>query len=130
MFILMIFLISLILFLSIALHSKIIKTVESKNLYFSFSTLFFSHLLQVFLFAFLYFVFIKFFGSELIFVDGSNYSLINLTYFSANVYTTLGMGDIVPSGMLKIIVTVESIFGLMMIAFSASAVFNKIVNSS
>ncbi len=126
----MIFLISLILFLSIALHSKIIKTVESKNLYFSFSTLFFSHLLQVFLFAFLYFVFIKFFGSELIFVDGSNYSLINLTYFSANVYTTLGMGDIVPSGMLKIIVTVESIFGLMMIAFSASAVFNKIVNSS
>tara|TARA_B100000315_G_C14072966_1_gene361413 strand:- start:37 stop:429 length:393 start_codon:yes stop_codon:yes gene_type:complete len=130
MFYLMIFLISLILFLSIALHSKIIKTVESKNLYFSFSTLFFSHLLQVFLFAFLYFVFIKFFGSELIFVDGSNYSLINLTYFSANVYTTLGMGDIVPSGMLKIIVTVESIFGLMMIAFSASAVFNKIVNSS
>ena len=126
MFILMIFLISLILFLSIALHSKIIKTVESKNLYFSFSTLFFSHLLQVFLFAFLYFVFIKFFGSELIFVDGSNYSLINLTYFSANVYTTLGMGDIVPSGMLKIIATVESIFGLIMIAFSASAIFKKL----
>jgi hypothetical protein len=62
----------------------------------------------------------------LIFVDGSNYSLINLTYFSANVYTTLGMGDIVPSGMLKIIATVESIFGLMMIAFSASAVFKKL----
>jgi len=62
----------------------------------------------------------------LIFLDGSNYSLINLTYFSANVYTALGMGDIVPSGMLKIIATVESIFGLMMIAFSASAVFKKL----
>ncbi|MBT5440433.1 MAG: hypothetical protein HOK88_03805 [Candidatus Marinimicrobia bacterium] len=83
-------------------------------------------MLQIFLFAFLYFVFIKFFGSELIFVDGSNYSLINLTYFSANVYTTLGMGDIVPSGMLKIIATVESIFGLIMIAFSASAIFKKL----
>ncbi len=126
MFILIIFLISLILFLSIALHSKIIKSVESKNFYFSFFTLFFSHLLQVFLFAFLCCVFIKFFGSELIFLDGSNYSLINLTYFSANVYTALGMGDIVPSGMLKIIATVESIFGLMMIAFSASAVFKKL----
>lgn len=41
-------------------------------------------------------------------------------YFSIASYTTLGIGDIVPEGHLRILVGVEALQGLILIAWSAS----------
>lgn len=44
-------------------------------------------------------------------------------YFSFVVYTTLGFGDMVPSGWLRFMVGTEAITGLVMIAWTASFLF-------
>lgn len=41
-------------------------------------------------------------------------------YFSIASYTTLGIGDIVPTGHLRIVVGIEALQGLILIAWSAS----------
>lgn len=44
-------------------------------------------------------------------------------YFSATTYSSLGLGDIVPSGSLRILVGVEALVGLIMIAWTAAFLF-------
>ena len=126
----MIILISLVIFSTIVLgtviHIRAIKITKDLNLYFSSMVLLISHILQIILFAFMYCIFINFFGLELVFVDGTNYSLINYIYFSDSVYTALGFGDVYPLGLLKIAAAIQPVFGLAMIAFSASLIFTKI----
>lgn len=46
--------------------------------------------------------------------------LFHYLYFSAVSYTSLGYGDLVPSGPLRIIASSEALIGLLMIAWSAS----------
>ncbi len=41
-------------------------------------------------------------------------------YFSATVYTTVGFGDIVPVGPVRILTAVEALTGLVLIAWTAS----------
>lgn len=41
-------------------------------------------------------------------------------YYSAVVYTSLGFGDLVPTGALRIVSTTETLLGLLLIAWSAS----------
>ena len=41
-------------------------------------------------------------------------------YFSAASYTTLGMGDLLPTGEMRILASVESLAGLVLIGWSAS----------
>jgi amino acid transporter len=50
-------------------------------------------------------------------------TLIDSIYFSAMVYTTIGFGDIYPSGPLRLMVGMEGITGLTMITWSASFTF-------
>ena len=50
-------------------------------------------------------------------VDGV---LLDYFYFSASNFTTLGMGDVVPLGMMRIVAAVESLIGLVLIGWSAS----------
>ena len=47
-------------------------------------------------------------------------SWFDWAYFSATTYTTLGIGDIAPVGPVRMIVAVESLLGLVLIAWSAS----------
>ena len=44
-------------------------------------------------------------------------------YYSAVTYTALGFGDIWPTGSLRIFTAIESITGLILIAWTASTVF-------
>lgn len=44
----------------------------------------------------------------------------NFLYFSAETYTSLGFGDIVPGGGLRIVAGIEALTGLMTISWSAS----------
>lgn len=47
-------------------------------------------------------------------------SWIDYFYFSASSYTTLGMGDIFPTGHLRFVAAIESLTGLVLIGWSAS----------
>ncbi|MFO1495193.1 MAG: ion channel [Lysobacterales bacterium] len=46
--------------------------------------------------------------------------LIDLSYFSAITYTTVGYGDLVPFGALRFLAAVESLSGFVLVSWSAS----------
>lgn len=50
-------------------------------------------------------------------------SFADSVYFSAMVYTTVGFGDIIPVGPLRLLVAAEALSGLVLIAWSASFTF-------
>lgn len=45
---------------------------------------------------------------------------LDFFYFSAASYTTLGMGDLLPTGPMRLVASVESLAGLVLIGWSAS----------
>lgn len=45
---------------------------------------------------------------------------MDYVYFSAVCYTSLGLGDMYPSGMLRMLTGAEALVGLLMIAWSGS----------
>jgi hypothetical protein len=47
-------------------------------------------------------------------------SLFSFLYFSSETYTTLGFGDIYPTGALRMICGIESLVGLLMVSWTAS----------
>lgn len=49
--------------------------------------------------------------------------LFDYIYFSAAVYSTLGFGDLVPSGPIRILTGMEAVTGLLLITWSASFTF-------
>jgi hypothetical protein len=50
-------------------------------------------------------------------------SFSTLMYFSAETYTSLGYGDVVPHGSLRLLAGAEALTGLLMIGWTASCVF-------
>lgn len=50
-------------------------------------------------------------------VDGSRLALL---YFSAETYTSLGFGDIIPTGPMRLIASFEPLNGLILLGWSAS----------
>ncbi len=82
----------------------------------------FGHVLEVFVFAL---------GIHLILLLGGmgtlegNFdgSFLDCVYFSFTNYTTLGYGDIYPSGYIRFLVGLESLTGLVLITWSASFMF-------
>lgn len=52
-----------------------------------------------------------------------NGSLLDCVYFSFTNYTTVGYGDIVPTGSLRFVAGLEGITGLSLITWSASFMF-------
>jgi len=78
-----------------------------------------SHLLQIAVFAVAYYLLrdklgLGGFGGT--FED----SLSSFLYFSSETYTTLGFGDIYPTGSLRLICGIESLVGLLMVSWTAS----------
>ena len=50
-------------------------------------------------------------------------TLVDSVYYSAMVYTTIGFGDIYPTGPVRLMTGMEGITGLTMITWSASFTF-------
>ena len=50
-------------------------------------------------------------------------SLLDAAYFSFTTYTTLGLGDIEPTGMIRYTVGMEGLTGLVLITWTASFLF-------
>jgi hypothetical protein len=45
---------------------------------------------------------------------------LDFFYFSITTYTTLGVGDVAPTGLIRVIAGIESLNGLVLIGWSAS----------
>jgi hypothetical protein len=78
-----------------------------------------SHLAQIAVFALAYWLLRDKFGLG---GFGGKFqdSLSSFLYFSSETYTTLGFGDIFPTGPLRMICGFESLIGLMMVSWTAS----------
>ena len=54
-------------------------------------------------------------------------SLGDFVYFSSTVYSTLGFGDLVPTGPIRFMAGMESVTGLLLITWSASFTYLEMV---
>jgi hypothetical protein len=55
--------------------------------------------------------------------EGASLAFSEYYYFSAVVYTTLGFGDLVPHGVLRLVAGIEALAGFSLITWSASFTF-------
>ena len=78
------------------------------------------HVAEVWLFGFGYLLLVNGSLSEL---RGTSGGLLDFVYFSAVVYTTLGLGDIIPSGAIRFMTGTEALTGFVLITWSASFTF-------
>lgn len=81
-----------------------------------------AHVVEIWVFAGTYYLLIQqgTFGTLEGNFDGT---LLTCCYFSFTSYTTLGFGDIYPSGHLRFLTGLESLTGLVLITWSASFLF-------
>lgn len=80
------------------------------------------HLLEVWLFAFGYRFLVPMEQTGTLVGDLSG-DLRDFAYFSFTSYTSLGFGDIIPIGPLRLMAGMEALLGLVLIAWTASFLF-------
>ena len=80
---------------------------------------FMAHTIEVWLYAITFFLITDHFGIGS-FGGSLEHHFVDYLYFSTATYTSLGYGDIYPLGGLRLMAGIETITGLMMIAWSAS----------
>jgi voltage-gated potassium channel Kch len=80
---------------------------------------FVAHLIEIALYALAIYGLVRFGGLGSL-GDPSRFSLDVSLYFSAETYTSLGYGDVVPGGALRLLAGVEALNGLLLIGWSAS----------
>jgi len=82
-----------------------------------------THAVEIWLFAFGYYMLLKLegFGTITGFVEIT--TLLDHAYYSAMVYTTVGFGDVYPTGPIRFMTGMEALTGLVMITWSASFTF-------
>ena len=80
------------------------------------------HVICIWLFGIAYYIQLNFFEvGELRGVEAP--TLFDCVYYSAMSYTTIGFGDIVPLGAVRVMTGMEGLTGLVMITWSASYTF-------
>jgi hypothetical protein len=83
------------------------------------------HLVQIAAFGALMWWVTSWPGGGMIDADGA--TLLEAIYLSALNYSTLGMaGDLAPTGAIRMLVAVESVFGLLAITWSASFTYHRL----
>jgi len=78
-----------------------------------------THILEIWIFGGVYFWLLSTDGHGTLLANHA-IGLLDAVYFSAVCYTTLGLGDIVPSGAIRFLVGSESLTGFVLITWSAS----------
>ena len=78
-----------------------------------------AHAAEIVLYAVATYALVRYFGAGTL-GDISTLSLTRCLYFSAETYSSLGYGDIVPGGDLRLLAGVEVLNGLLLIGWSAS----------
>lgn len=80
---------------------------------------FFAHAAEILLYALAVFALIRYAHLGMLGEPG-RFSLNAALYFSAETYTSLGYGDVIPVGELRLLAGVEALNGLLLIGWSAS----------
>lgn len=82
-----------------------------------------THAVEIWIFGIAYFILLQWelFGSIVGMTESLN--LLDYVYFSAMVYTTVGFGDVFPTGPIRFMAGMEALTGLVMITWSASFTF-------
>lgn len=80
------------------------------------------HIMEIWIFGGGYYLLLSF-GENGALTGSGPLSLLDCVYYSATVFTTLGFGDIVPSGAIRFMTGTEAITGLTFITWSASFTF-------
>ena len=80
---------------------------------------FFAHAAEIVLYAAAIYLLVRYAGTGTL-GDVSHFSLTKCMYFSAETYSSLGYGDVVPGGDLRLLAGVEVLNGLLLIGWSAS----------
>ena len=79
-----------------------------------------SHLVQIVLFAFYYYMSYQADPGQNLFGGNLSGSFLDFFYYSINCYTTLGTGDIFANGSMRIATGLEALIGLVLIAWTAT----------
>ncbi len=81
-----------------------------------------AHAVEIFLYAVAIYLLVQYFDVGTL-GDTSNITLTRCLYFSAETYSSLGYGDVVPGGVLRLLAGSEVLNGLLLIGWSASYIF-------
>jgi hypothetical protein len=79
------------------------------------------HVAEIWIFGVGYFYMAS--APELSSVVGAQNTLLDMVYFSAVVYSTLGLGDLLPTGAIRFMAGTEALTGFLLISWSASFTF-------
>jgi hypothetical protein len=80
-----------------------------------------AHILEIWLFGVAYYTAVQVLSLGDIVIAREDW--FDYVYFSAMVYTTVGFGDLVPTGPLRMVASTEALAGLSLITWSASFTF-------
>jgi hypothetical protein len=80
------------------------------------------HIAEVWLFGFGYYLLVGEHGESAL-AGWQGGGLMEFVYFSAVVYTTLGLGDLIPHGAIRFMTGTEALTGFLLITWSASFTF-------
>jgi hypothetical protein len=85
-------------------------------------TAFAAHAIEISLYGAVLFVLINHVGvGDLTGADGA--TLLNCLYFSAETYSSLGFGDLIPMGPIRLLAGAEALNGLLLLGWSASYIY-------
>jgi hypothetical protein len=79
------------------------------------------HLTEVALYAVTYAIGVNVFGLGAL--RGSSGKALDFFYFAAETYSTVGYGDLVPVGALRLLASVEPLNGLLLVAWSGAFLY-------
>jgi len=83
-----------------------------------------AHMLEIWIFGFTYFFMLrsdKFGGLSGI----EDENLLDCVYFSIINYTSIGYGDIIPTGHIRFLAGLEGLIGLLLISWTAAFMYNE-----
>lgn len=85
-----------------------------------------AHVAEIWMFAFGYYFLIKTTSLGSLFIYNSGeliHNVMDCVYYSFITYTTLGFGDVIPTGTLRFLTGLEALTGLVLITWTASFMY-------